>query len=229
MKILQDEGFCTCCGNYSEYNYGDENYSMVTKDLNNYNKYKDVYVYKCPNCNFISTDITGVEGVIFGQVRNSLEYRNALSYADYHGLDQLLYNKHSSEVPANLYEAYAFICLASKDYEKYIRIVNKAIELNQLMLRKYTRSQDELGGEEENDDQYDKLYGLIKANIKTHCEQIGFYFTQIERPSFFAKMLYIENLCKLDKKEEAQALFNKISKKTLMQADLKNYFLQKIN
>ena len=36
MKIIQDEGFCTCGVNYSEYNYGDENYSLVAKDLKNY-------------------------------------------------------------------------------------------------------------------------------------------------------------------------------------------------
>lgn len=229
MKILQDEGFCTCCGFYGEYNYGDENFSTVTKDLTSYKNYKDVYVYKCPNCNFISTDVTGVEGVMFGEVRNSLEYRNALSYADLNGLDKQLYNNHSSAVPANLFDTYAFVCLKSKDYEKYIRVVNKAIEQYELMQRQYQRSQDELGGEEQNDDQYEQLYKLINSTINTHRNQIDFYFTQIEHPSFFAKLLYLENLCNLNKKQDAQVLFNKLSKKVLMHADLKQYFQQKIN
>ena len=81
MRVLEDEGFCTCCGNYAEYSYGDEDFSLVTKDLKNYNNYKNLYVYKCPKCGFISTDITSIDGVISGEVRNSLEYKNALNYS----------------------------------------------------------------------------------------------------------------------------------------------------
>ena len=189
MKIKQDEGFCTCCGNFSEYNYGDEDHSFVTKDLNNYNKYKDLYVYECPNCGFVSTDITGVEGVMFGEVRHNLEFRNSLNYTYLNGLDKELDNHHSEEVPANLYEAYSYICLAAEDYEKYLRTVNKAVELKYIMAKKYRRSQDELGGEEDNDDLYDALDKLIKDSIDFNKKQIDYYFTQIENKNVFVKLL----------------------------------------
>lgn len=226
MKILEDEGFCTCCGNYATYSYGDENFSLITKDLANYNKYKDIYVYKCANCGFISTDITGIEGVLYSDVINSLEYKNVLNYAYLDGLDKELYNNHSSEVPANLYEAYSFICLESKEFEKYIRTVNKAIELKILMAQKYRRSQDELGGEEDNDDLYDKLDGLIKDSILTNRKQIDFYFNQFNTSNVFLKILYIENLASLGNKNEALTLFEKLSKKVILKEDLKTYILK---
>lgn len=229
MKILEDEGLCTCCGAYKEYSYGDENYSLVVKDLKNYNEYKDIYVYKCPKCGFISTDITGVEGVIAGGAKNSLEYKNANSYSYLNGLDKELYDNHSSEVPANLYEAYSFVCLALKDYEKYVRTVNKAIELKQVMARKYRRSQDELGGEEENDDLYDELDSLIKQSIEYNRKQIDYYYTQIENKNIFVKLIYIENLCAMGKKEEAKQLFDILSSSTAIKDDLKKYFNDLIN
>ena len=229
MKIVEDQGFCTCCGNFANYKYGDENYSIVTKDLNNYNKYKDLYVYQCPNCGFISTDITGVEGVMCGEVINSLEYKNALSYKYLDGLDEELYENHSSSVPANLYEAYSFVCLALQDYEKYIRTVNKAIELKEIMAKKYRLSQDELGGEEENDDQYDKLDELIKQSIQINRQQIDFYFSQTEQKNVFLSLIYIENLAKLDKKDEALKYFDKLCKKIQLKDDLKQYIQQSIN
>ncbi len=228
MKILEDEGFCTCCGNYATYSFGDENFSLITKDLANYNKYKDIYVYKCPNCGFISTDITGIEGVLYSDVKKSLEYKNVLNYAYLDGLDKELYNNHSSEVPANLYEAYSFVCLEAKDLEKYIRTVNKAIELKIVMAQKYRRSQDELGGEEDNDDLYDKLDTLIKDSILINRKQIDFYFTQFNTSNVFLKILYIENLANLGNKDEALTLFEKLSKKVILKEDLKTYILKVI-
>ena len=223
MKILEDQGFCTCCGNFANYSYGDENFSVVTKDLASYKKYKDIFVYKCPKCGFISTDITGVEGVMFGNIVNSLEYKNALNYAYLEGLDRELYECHSEAIPANLYEAYSFVCLAEKDYEKYIRTLNKAIELKEVMARKYRLSQDELGGEEDNDDLYDKLDGLIKKSIETNLQQIDFYYTQLDNKNIFVSLIYLENLVKLGKKDEAIKIFNQIIKKYSLKEDLKNY------
>jgi len=224
MKIKHDEGFCTCCGNFSEYNDGDEEHSFVTKDLNNYNKYKDIYVYQCPNCGFISTDITGVEGVMFGEVRHSLEFKDAINYKYLKGLDTELYNNHSQEVPANLYEAYSFICLAAKDYEKFLRSINKTIELKLVMAKKYRRSQDELGGEEDNDDLYDDLDKLIKESINSNEKQIDYYFTQLETKNIFVKLLYIENLTRINKKQEAKQLFDNLIKNNSFKQDLKQYF-----
>lgn len=224
MKILQDEGICTCCGAYSEYNYGDENFSLVNKDLTNYNNYKNIYVYKCPNCGFVSVDITGIDGVLCNDIKNTLEYKEALNYTYLKGLDKELYNNHSAEVPANLYEAYAYVCLKAKDYELFIRTLSKAIELKLVMARKYRRSQDELNGEEDNDDLYDDLDKLIKQSIDANRQQIDYYYTQIERKNLFVKLLYVENLVALDKKKDAKTLFDILQKAYTLKSDLKNYF-----
>lgn len=223
MKILQDEGICTCCGAYSEYNFGDENYSLVTKDLDNYNNYKNVYVYQCPSCGFVSTDISGIDGVMSANVKNSLEFKEAINYSYLKGLDKELYDNHSSEVPANLYEAYAYVCLQNKDYEMFVRTLFKAIDLKIIMARKYRRSQDELGGEEDNDDLYDDLDKLIKQSIDANRKQIDYYYTQIESKNFFVKLIYIENLVAIGKKKDAQILFEVLQKSNSIKPDLKNY------
>lgn len=228
MKIIQDEGFCTCCGNYSEYNYGDENYSLLAKDLKSYNNYKDIYVYRCPKCGFISTDITGVEGVMYGVVRNSLEYKNAFNCEYLQGLqNESICEDLTKVVPANYYEAYSFVCLAEKDYEKYIRTVAKAIELKEVLIRKYKAEQDEdsLEDDEEIKDYYNEVIDLINKSIQTNRQQIDFYFTQTESKNLFLKLMYLENLAKLNKKEEAQTLFNKLNKNILLKEDLKQYFI----
>lgn len=224
MKILQDEGLCSCCGAYAEYMYGDEDYSLVNKDLTSYNNYKNIYVYQCPNCGFISTDITGVEGVMCGDVKGNLEFKEALNYSYLNGLDKELYDNHSASVPANLYEAYAYVCLKEKDYEKFVRSLNKAIELKLIMARKYRRSQDELGGEEDNDDLYDDLDKLINQSIEANRKQIDYYYTQIENKNLFVKLLYIENLIALNKKQDATNLYNILEKSYVIKNDLKSYF-----
>lgn len=224
MKIKLDEGICTSCGAYAEYMYGDDDYSFVNKDLTNYKKYKDIYVYQCPNCGFISTDITGVEGVMCGDIKNSLEYKEALNYTYLNGLDKELYDNHSSAVPANLYEAYAYVCLKEKEYEKFIRALSKSIELKLIMARQYRRSQDELGGEEDNDDLYDDLDNLIKQSIDANRRQIDYYFTQLETKNVFINLIYIENLVAIGKKLEAKQYYNQINKIYMLKEDLKKYF-----
>lgn len=225
MKIIEETGICTCCGSFVEYRYGDENFSLINKDLENYKKYKDFYVFRCPKCGFISNDISGVEGVLFGDIINrSLEFKNALSYKYLKGLDTELYDCHSQEIPANLYEAYSFVCLVSKDYEKYIRSLNKSIELKEIMLNRYKDSQFELGGEEDNDDEYEELYNLIKNSIYENRQQIIFYYTQLERSNVFLDLIYVENLAKVNEKEQAKKVFNELDKKYIFDKDLMIYF-----
>ena len=135
-----------------------------------------------------------------------------------------MYDNHSASVPANLYEAYAYVCLKEKDYEKFVRSLNKAIELKLIMARKYRRSQDELGGEEDNDDLYDDLDKLINQSIEANRKQIDYYYTQIENKNLFVKLLYIENLIALNKKQDATNLYNILEKSYVIKNDLKSYF-----
>lgn len=226
MKIMDDEGFCTCCGAYGEYKYGDDDYSLLNKNLSNYKKYKDVFVYECPNCGFISTDITNEEGVLYGDERNTYEFKQLYNYAYLDGLDKDLYERHSDNIPANLLEAYSQVLIKANDYEKLVRVLNKCIELKLIMARLYRRSQDELGGEEENDDEYDKLDSLLKESIDTNRRQIDFYYNYIPSKNIYVKLIYLENLAFLGKKAEANMLFEQICRKTMLSQDLKDYMLK---
>lgn len=225
MKIVEEEGFCTCCGKYCSYNYGDENYSLIKKDLNNYKKYKDIYVYDCPNCGFISTDIAGEDGILMSEDKDTYEYRQLISYAYLQGLDKELYESHSNDIPANYYEAYAYSLQKLQMYEKCIRTLNKCIELKTIMKNKYRLSQDELGGEEENDDEYEKLYALIDESIDVNCRQIDYMYNLVDIKNVYLNLLYVENLIRMDSKVKAVETFNQIIKKNNIQDDLKKYFI----
>ena len=159
-----------------------------------------------------------------GDIKNSLEYKEALNYTYLNGLDKELYDNHSSEIPANLYEAYAYVCLKENEYEKFIRALYKAIDLKLIMARRYRRSQDELGGEEDNDDLYDELDKLIKQSIEANRRQIDYYFTQLETKNVFINLIYIENLVAIGKKSEAKQFYNQINKNYMLKEDLKKYF-----
>ncbi len=229
MKVIEDEGFCTACGNYLEYKYGEDNFSYIKKDLSSYQKYKDIFLFECPVCSFISDNISSEEGILHANVAKTYEFKKLYSYAHLNGLDKELYNNFSSKIPANLYEAYALICLESKNFEKYVRVVNKCIELKELMAFKYSRAKDEVAHEEGNAEQYAELNELINEGIKTNREQINFYFQYVENKNVFVSLIYIENLIKMNLLEDAQKEFSTITKKHFIDDDLKNYFQNLIN
>lgn len=229
MRIVEDEGFCTCCGRYQELKYGEDNHSLVKKDLENYKKYKDLFVYECSNCGFISTNITGEEGVLYGDVKDGYEYKSLYEYAYLKGLDKELYDCHSADVPANMFEAYALVQLESKNYEMFVRVINKTIELKQIMLKKYKRSQDELGGEEENDDEYENLYNLINLSIDANRKQIDYYYHFAENKNVYLKLIYIENLVALNTLDEAKKVFEEVTDRYSLDKDLNNYFTTLLN
>ena len=102
----------------------------------------------------------------------------------------------------------------------------KTIELKQVLIRKYQASQDEDSFEDDEvKNYYDEVIDLINKSIQINREQIDFYFTQTELKNVFLKLLYIENLINLNKNDEAQNLFNKLTKSIILKEDLKQYFL----
>ncbi len=224
MNILQDEGYCNACKEYCTFVMGEDNFNLLKKDLENYKRYKDIFVYSCPNCGFPSSDITSEEGDIYNKIKTLQAYKDIIDYADLKGLDKELYEHHSADIPANLYEAYVLIALAQKDYEKAIRLTYKAISLKQIMARKYRISKAELGGEEDNDDEYDKLDLLIQQSIDGNRQQIEKYYNQVENKSIFLKLLYIENLANMCKLSDAKKEFLLLIKKISISKDLKDYF-----
>ena len=224
MKIVEDEGFCTACGRFAEYKYGQDNFSIVKKNLINYKKYKDIYVYKCRTCGFISTDITAEEGVLCGNVKDSYEYGKLLDYAYLNELDKDLDEQISTDNPASLYEAYSLVCLQTKDFEKLLRTLNKTIELKLIMERAYRHLGAEVAKEEENEEDFTALQNLILDSIKANREQIDHYFQFVENKNVYIKLLYIENKVALGEKATALKAFLELDRKSKLESDLKEYF-----
>ena len=224
MKIIEDEGFCTACGRYAEYKYGQDNFSLIKKDLNNYKKYKDLFVFRCRTCGFISTDITAEEGVLCGHIKDSFEYSQILEYAYLNELDKDLDEQISTDNPASLYEAYSLICLQNKDYEKLIRTLNRSIEFKLIMERTYRHLGAEVSKEEENEEDFKALKGLILDSIKANREQIDYYYQFVENKNVFLKLLYIENKIALGEKATALKEFLDVCRKTKLEDDLETYF-----
>lgn len=224
MKILEDEGFCTCCGAHGEYQYGEENYSLLKKDLENYKRYKDIFVYECPNCGFVSTDITNEEGVLYGPLRKNKEFKEAYNLKYLKNLDKELYAGDFSEIPVNLYEAYSYVLEKSGDFEKKIRVLCKCIYLKEVMLRNYHRGQAELGGEEENDDEYEEFYTLLNQSINKNIKEIISCGEKITNLNLYDKLIIAESFIKLGKKAEAGKIVNDVISKNHAKEDLKKYF-----
>lgn len=224
MRIVEDEGFCTSCGRLTDYKYGVENFSLIKKDLSNYKKYKDIFVYKCRTCGFISTDITAEEGVLFGGIKKTYEYNQLLNYSYLNNLDKDLDSEMSLSNPAGMYEAYTLVAIEQKDYEKVVRLLNKTIELKLIMERSYRHLCAEVGKEEENEEEFEKLNQLILDSIKSNRDQIDYYYGLTENKNVFLKLIYIENKIALGEKATALKMFLDIDRKTRLDKDLELYF-----
>jgi len=228
MKVLQDQGFCTCCGNYAEYKFGQENYSMIDKNLENYKKYKDIYVFKCSKCGFASTDITCVEGVLSGEILKTYEFKQLLECSFLNGINYKLPNDYTEKVPVGMYEAYSQILLDVKDYEKYIRIINWVIELKEILKINYMDLCEEFAESDGNETDYKELFELIDKSIDSNRQQIDYYFGLLENKNVFITLIYIENMIALGKKAEATVLLKEIKDKKRLEDDLIEFFKQKI-
>lgn len=221
MVIKEKNGVCTGCGQKLAFKFGQEDFDLNVLDLENYKKYKDIYVCECPFCGLISTDLSKNLGFLVAI--NSPEYQAAYTYAYLKGLNETLYENHSEGVPANLYECFAIYCKQTNP-EMYVRALNKTIELKLIMARKYRRSQDELGGEEENDAEYDELDTLIKESVKQNVKELLSAFTQIADANVFLKLIAIENLARGKKVEQASTFFKRVQTEHELNADLVEFF-----
>jgi len=230
MDIIKDIGTCTCCNNYCEYIYGKENFNNIEKTLDNYNNYKDIYVYKCPKCGFVSTDITGKEGVLASSLISTKQYNDYLNNSYLNGFDEeSLDEQHSKAVPAYLYEAYSLICLEMKDYEKYIRVMNKCIELKEMTIRKYRFSQAECAEEDENDEEYEAIISLIKKSIQKNSMELNNNFSNLKIGNFFTIVIFAENLIRLNQLDKAKKIIDSLRNDINVNKDLVDYLDQKVN
>ena len=223
MVIKEKNGVCVGCGHELALKFGQEDFDSNVINLENYKKYKDIYVCECPFCGLASTDLSKNLGVL--STKGTLKYQSAYSYAYLKGLNETLYENHSEGVPANLYECFAIYC-EQTDPEMCVRALNKTVELKLIMARKYRRSQDELGGEEENDAEYDELDALIKSSIKQNVKELLSVFTQIANPSIFLQLIVVENLARSKKFDQANILLTRAQSKHELDADLAEYFNQ---
>jgi len=121
-----------------------------------------------------------------------------------------VYENHSRAVPAYLYEAYAFTCLKANNFEKYIRVMNKCIELKEMTVRKYLFSQAECAEEDENDEEYETIINLIKKSIYENSLTLNKYFLKLDNKTLFFRLIFLENLIRINKFKEVEELIEKM-------------------
>lgn len=226
MLIKNKIAPCSCCGQNTEIYYGIDNYDSKIYDLNNYLKFKDIYVYRCYNCGMVSVDISKENNFLYDDVKNSNEFINAYNYRYLLGFNDMLYENHSESVPANIYDAYTIMLKHSDNLELYLRTLNKTIELKQVMLRKYDKDVAEEGDQEEDLEIFNQLKDLMNKNIRSQQEEFIQSFKKLKNKSIFLYLTYIENLTYINKKE-AMIQFNKLASSVKLNDDLIEYIQMK--
>lgn len=225
MKVKEDQGFCTCCGTLTNYKYGQENFSIILKNLENYKKYKNIFAYKCKNCGFVSTDISGTEGVLYGDIKNTYEFKQLDSNAYLSDIIDKYEEDYTQMFPVGMYEAYSLILIEAKDYEKLVRLLSTVIDYKLSMKRKYRDYALEVEGDKE---VLEEITSRIDASIQTNREQIDYYFPFLENRNTYSTLIYIENMIEMGKVAEALVLLKQVSEKKRLEDDLIEYFQIKI-
>lgn len=231
MEIKSKTDYCGRCNTYSKYLYGIENYDLKFLNLENYKKYKDFYVYRCPTCGNISVDISNKEdSEAFNSLKNLNIFQRIYDYEYLDGLDLELFENHSTSVPANLYEIYANIQKIENNTDIYIRSLNKSIELKEMIIYKYENS-----AKEENDEEdfaiFEELNELMTENIKENRKELIKQFINYKIDNPFLYLILIENLIKLSQKKEAEEYFEILLRNYNLEEDLikfaKNLFKER--
>lgn len=222
MIVKNKIGTCSCCGTYSELNFGEENFDKTKLDLANYLAYKDIYVYRCPKCGFISTDITGKDNLLFNRVKNLQEFSDILNYAYLEGYNEAFYENHSKTLPANLYDAYAFMYKSSLDSEMYLRALNKAIEQKIALIKRYEYEVKEEGDKEDREN-LKELEELMLENITEQSNQFASTYIGLKNKNVFLEIMFIENLVYLDELDEAKKQFKRLEGEYKLGQDLLDY------
>lgn len=202
MIISKKIDYCSCCGNYTEFHYGTDDYDLSKLDLDNYLKYKDIYVYTCAKCGMISTDLSKEDKSLFDSIKNTDRYNDVMTYEYLQGYDLELFENHTRSVPANLYESFAMMYENSSNKEIYLRALHKSIELKEIILEKYA---DEIEEDDEYDEEtYSKLEDLMIENIENARKRYVNEFLKYEDKNAFLFLMFVENLINLGEVESAR-------------------------
>lgn len=222
MIVKSKIGTCSCCGNNSELRYGEDNFDLSKHDLKNYLAYKDVYVYKCPKCGFISTDITSSDNLLYNRVKNLQEFADIEDYAYLEGLNELFYENHSKTLPANIYDAYAFMYKSSQHNEMFLRATNKAIEQKIALVKRYEFEVHE-DGDKEDRENLKELEELMFDNISEQATEFISCYVGFVHKNLFLDLMYVENLVYLNELDEAKKQFRRLQENNQIEKDLLDY------
>lgn len=223
MEILERVGYCTCCNIYSQQLFGEDNFDPNTFDLENYKRFKDFYVTKCPNCGFVSFDLTRKEdSEKYLKIKGSEELEDLLDYDYLEGFDLEIYECHTKSVPANLYDQYCFM-LSGSENEYYFRALNKAVELKEIILEKYRESVED-DGDDDDREIFEKLKILLTKNIEQERKIFVTKFWDFNDKNVFSILLLIENLVKLGEYEKAKKNFDWLCLEAKLDENLMSYF-----
>ena len=223
MKVSKKTDYCSSCGTYSEQNMGLETFNPSIFDLENYLEYKDFYVYKCPKCGHISYDLSKREdSLLFEKYKEDEDYKNIFNYEYLNGVDLEIFECHTRSVPANLYDAYAYIKEEEKVDENYFRSMHKSFELKEMILEKYSFTVEE-DGDEEDRETLEELIALMQENLIENRRIFVDKFLDYKDKNEFLFLMFIENLVKLGEKEQANKNLDWLKKNSNLDKSLIAY------
>lgn len=223
MEVSKKTDYCSSCGTYCEQNTGLETFSPSIFDLENYLGYKDFYVYKCPTCGHISFDLSKKEdGETYKKVKDDEEFKNVFEYEYLDGVDLQIFECHSRSIPANQYDAYAYMKRQSEIDDDFFRALNKSLELKEMMLEKYAFTVEE-DGDEEDEEILSELNELMLENMNENRELFVDEFLKYGNKNEFLFLMFIENLAKLGKTTLASENLEWLKQNANLKSDLIDY------
>lgn len=227
MIVKHKIGTCSNCGTNSELNFGMEEFDQTKHDLKNYLAYKDIYVYKCPKCGFISSDITGGDYRLFQKAKELQDFYDILSYDYLEGLNEEFLENHSETLPANLYDAYSFMQGFGDNTELFLRATNKAIEDKIEVVRRYETEVFEDGedlADEEDVENLKNLEELMLENVMAQASGFIKTYKNFTHKNLFLDLMYVQNLIYLDELDEAKKQFRRLQSDYRIDDSLLEYF-----
>ena len=192
--------------------------------LESYLNYKDIFVYTCPKCGMISSDLAANnDHLLYNKVKDSEEFRDVLDYSYLEDTHLLFCETHYKTVPSNIFDAYTFMYKNSLQKEKYLRLLNKSVEQKLLMLERYVMTVEE-DQDEEDFENFKELKYFIQTNIEEYRKEFINEYLNFEDKNIFLHLIFIENLMYLNEVEEAKKQFNWLNTKIKLNSDLYKYF-----
>lgn len=196
MSYINKDLVCSNCGkNFTYQIYKDESQMFSYESYDNYKRLK---LTKCINCGFISDDISSPISLKVKSFINSDDYGNLLSNVEINNILNKL--DESNYCFSNDYLVFSKCCELNKDYEKALNAVFYSVWQKETLKRALNKTkmedfEDLTTGDK---DLFDKIDNLLSSRITNELKLLSGIYENIQQPSLYSKLIYIEALIKLN-------------------------------